>query len=57
VPCTTNLLGAKGVGELGTIGAPMAIVNAVIDALRERGVKHVEMPVTAEKVWRLLRAA
>jgi carbon-monoxide dehydrogenase large subunit len=55
VPCTTNLLGAKGVGELGTIGAPMAIVHAVLDALRERGVKHMEMPLTPEKVWRALR--
>ncbi len=56
VPCTTNLLGAKGVGELGTIGAPMAIVHAVLDALRDSGIKHIEMPVTAEKVWRVLRA-
>jgi carbon-monoxide dehydrogenase large subunit len=54
VPCKTNLLGAKGVGELGTIGAPMAIVHAVLDALRERGVKHMEMPLTPEKVWRVL---
>jgi carbon-monoxide dehydrogenase large subunit len=54
VPCRTNLLGAKGVGELGTIGAPMAIVHAVLDALRDRGVKHLEMPLTPEKVWRAL---
>ncbi len=57
IPCTTNLLGAKGVGELGTIGAPMAIVHAVLDALRERGVLHLEMPLTSEKVWRALQGS
>ena len=46
--------GAKGVGEAGTTGAPPAIVNAVIDALRSHGVKSIDMPLTAEKVWRLL---
>ena len=54
VPCTTNLLGVKGCGEIGTIGAVPAIVHAVIDALAERGVTHIEMPITAEKIWRLL---
>jgi carbon-monoxide dehydrogenase large subunit len=44
------------VGELGTIGAPMAIVHAVLDALRDKGVKHLEMPLTPEKVWRALNA-
>jgi len=53
-PCQTNLLGVKGCGELGTIGAVPAVVNAVLDALAERGVKHIEMPCTAEKVWRAL---
>jgi carbon-monoxide dehydrogenase large subunit len=53
-PCKTNLLGVKGCGELGTIGAVPAVVNAVLDALAERGVKHIEMPCTAEKVWRAL---
>jgi carbon-monoxide dehydrogenase large subunit len=53
-PCRTNLLGVKGCGELGTIGAAPAVVNAVLDALAERGVKHIEMPCTAEKVWRAL---
>ena len=47
--------GAKGVGEAGTTGAPPAIVNATIDALRGRAVKHVDMPLTAEKIWRLLQ--
>jgi carbon-monoxide dehydrogenase large subunit len=52
VPCKTNLLGVKGCGELGTIGAVPAVVHAVLDAL---GVSHLEMPLTAEKVWRALR--
>jgi carbon-monoxide dehydrogenase large subunit len=54
VPCKTNLLGVKGVGELGTIGATPATVHAVLDALAGRGVQHIEMPITAEKVWRAL---
>jgi carbon-monoxide dehydrogenase large subunit len=52
VPCKTNLLGVKGCGELGTIGAVPAVVHAVLDAL---GVPHLEMPLTPEKVWRVLR--
>jgi carbon-monoxide dehydrogenase large subunit len=56
MPCQTNLLGVKGVGELGTIGAAPATVLAVLDALAERGVKHIEMPCTPERVWRALQA-
>lgn len=52
VPCKTNLLGVKGCGELGTIGAVPAVVHAVLDAL---DVAHLEMPLTAEKIWRALR--
>src|SRR6266850_129377 len=51
VPCKTNLLGVKGCGELGTIGAMPAVVHAVLDAL---GVLHMDMPLTGEKVWRAL---
>ena len=51
VPCKTNLLGVKGCGELGTIGAVPAVVHAVLDAL---DVPHLEMPLTPEKVWRVL---
>ena len=54
VPCQTNLLGVKGCGELGTIGAAPAVTHAVLDALSDRGVLHLEMPLTAEKVWRAL---
>ena len=53
----TNPLGVKGVGELGTAGPPAAIGNAVVDALWHLGVRHVEMPFTAERVWRAIRAA
>src|SRR5438128_1144685 len=53
VPCKTNLLGVKGCGELGTIGAMPAVVHAVLDAV---GVPHLEMPLTAEKLWRALHA-
>ncbi len=54
VPCKTNLLGVKGCGEIGTIGAVPAVVHAVLDALSGKGVRHIEMPITPEKVWRLL---
>jgi carbon-monoxide dehydrogenase large subunit len=58
VPCTTNALGAKGVGELGTIGGTPVAVNAVIDALdhagQGRNAERVQMPLTAERVWRAL---
>jgi carbon-monoxide dehydrogenase large subunit len=57
VPCKTNLLGVKGCGELGTIGAVPAVVHAVLDALAERGVLHLEMPLTAEKIWRACAAS
>ncbi len=54
VPCTTNLLGIKGCGEAGTVGAPAAFVNAVLDALRPLGVRHIDMPITSQKVWQFL---
>lgn len=52
-----NPLGAKGVGEAGTITAPACLVNAVLDALAPRGVTHLDMPLTPERVWRALRGA
>ncbi|MCR5865292.1 xanthine dehydrogenase family protein molybdopterin-binding subunit [Aquincola sp. J276] len=58
IPCLTNPLGVKGVGELGTIGATPAVVNAVIDALDHAGqgaaAERIQMPVTSERVWRAL---
>lgn len=53
-PSPVNPLGVKGVGEAGTIGATPAIVNAIVDALSPYGVKHLDMPVRPEKVWRLI---
>lgn len=55
-PSPRNPLGAKGVGEAGTIGAPPALVNAVVDALRPLGVTDLAMPLTAERLWRAIRA-
>ncbi len=55
VPSTTNALGIKGAGEAGTIGACPAVMNAVIDALgHEKGIRHIEMPVTPLKLWHAL---
>jgi aerobic carbon-monoxide dehydrogenase large subunit len=56
-PSPNNFLGLKGVGELPTNGAPAAIANAVLDALRARGVRHLDMPITAQKVWQALHAS
>ena len=56
-PCPMNPLGAKGVGEIGAIGAPPAVVNAVVDALRSHGVNHIDMPVTSESVWQAIQSA
>jgi carbon-monoxide dehydrogenase large subunit len=53
-PCTTNPLGVKGAGEAGAIGAPPAVINAIIDALSDRGVRQIDMPATAERVWRAI---
>ena len=58
VPCKTNLLGMKGAGEAGAIGACPAVVNAVVDALyRAAGITHIDMPMTPERVWRTLHEA
>jgi aerobic carbon-monoxide dehydrogenase large subunit len=57
VPCRTNPLGLKGAGEAGAIGAPPALVNAVVDALVELGIAHLDMPLTPERVWAAIRAA
>jgi carbon-monoxide dehydrogenase large subunit len=57
VPCRTNPLGVKGAGEAGAIGAPPALVNAVVDALSELGIEHLDMPLTPERVWAAIGAA
>ena len=56
-PSPINPLGAKGVGEGGTIGAPPTIVNAVLDALAPLGIEAVDMPLKPEKIWTLIQAA
>lgn len=57
VPATTNPLGAKGCGEAGCAGALPSVVNALVDALAEFGIRHIDMPATPERVWRAIRAA
>ena len=54
-PSPHHPLGAKGVGESATVGAPPAIANAVVDALSHLGVRHIDIPITPDKVWALLR--
>jgi carbon-monoxide dehydrogenase large subunit len=54
-PSPHHPLGAKGVGESATVGAPAAIANAVVDALWHLGVRHIDIPITPAKVWKLLR--
>jgi carbon-monoxide dehydrogenase large subunit len=56
-PTPLNPLGAKGVGEAGTIGATPAVQNAVIDALSHLGVRHLDMPMTSERIWRAISDA
>jgi len=57
VPSTSHPLGLRGGGEGGTTPALGAVVNAIVDALAELGVEHIEMPVTSERVWEAIRAA
>jgi carbon-monoxide dehydrogenase large subunit len=57
VPTKTNPLGAKGVGEAGTIGSLAATMNAINDALARRGVRSFDMPATPARVWRALAHA
>ncbi len=56
VPCASNPLGVKGAGEAGAVGSPPAMINALVDALRDSGVDAIDMPATPEKVWRAIHA-
>ena len=58
-PCTHNPLGVKGCGEAGAIGAPPAVVNAVLDALNTGGIEipHIDMPLSPARVWAAMAAA
>ena len=55
VPAKTNPLGVKGVGEAGCVGAPPAVILAILDALRPLGVEHLDMPATAQRVWQAIQ--
>jgi carbon-monoxide dehydrogenase large subunit len=57
IPCKTNPIGVKAVGEAGTIGAPAAVMNAVMDALKPTGVVHLDMPATPLRVWEAMESA
>ena len=54
-PATTNALGVKGCGEAGCAGAMPAIMNAIVDALSEFGISHIDMPATPQKIWRAIQ--
>ncbi len=54
--CTHNPLGSKGVGETGAIGSPPSVINAVVDALRDYNVRHLDMPATPQKIWSIIQA-
>ena len=56
-PCAHNPLGTKGAGEAGAIGSPPTVVNAVVDALSDLGVKHIDMPMSPSRVWSAIQAA
>lgn len=57
VPTATNPLGVKGAGEAGNVGALPAVMNAVIDALKPHGIRHMDMPATPKRVWQTIQAA
>jgi aerobic carbon-monoxide dehydrogenase large subunit len=57
VPAKSNPLGVKGCGEAGCAGGLTSVMNAIVDALSELGIRHIDMPVTSEKVWRAIQAA
>jgi len=57
VPAKSNPLGVKGCGEAGCAGGLTSVMNAIVDALSEYGIRHIDMPVTAEKVWRAIKDA
>jgi carbon-monoxide dehydrogenase large subunit len=55
VPATTNPLGVKGCGEAGCAGAMTSVMNAVVDALRELGISHLDMPASPQRVWQAIQ--
>ena len=57
VPSTANIMGMKGCGEAGTVGALAAVANAVQDALWEHGIEQVDMPFTSETIWSMIQSS
>ena len=57
MPCTTNPLGIKGAGEAGAIGAPPVLINAIVDALKDLGIHHIDMPATKHRIWQTIWSA
>jgi aerobic carbon-monoxide dehydrogenase large subunit len=57
VPAKTNVLGAKGCGEAGCAGSLTSVMNAVLDALAARGIRHLDMPLTPFRIWQALHDA
>jgi aerobic carbon-monoxide dehydrogenase large subunit len=57
VPAKTNPLGAKGCGEAGCAGSLPAVMNAVVDALSEYGIRHINMPATPQRIWQAIQQA
>ncbi len=55
--CAHNSLGVKGCGEVGAIGSPPAVINAIVDSLWDLGVRDISMPATPQKVWQAIAAA
>ena len=55
VPCKNNPMGVKGCGEAGSVASPAAVINAIIDALADLGVRHVDMPATPQRVWQVIQ--
>ena len=54
VLCKTNILGVKGAGEAGALVAPPVIISAIVDALKDYGITHIDMPATSEKLWEIM---
>jgi carbon-monoxide dehydrogenase large subunit len=56
-PSPTNELGVKGIGEAGTIASSAAVINAIVDALSPLGIKHVDMPASPDRLWKMIKEA
>jgi carbon-monoxide dehydrogenase large subunit len=55
VPCKNNPLCVKGCGEAGSVASPAAVINAIIDALADLGVRHIDMPASPQRVWQAIQ--